>query len=166
MIIINSWVCRKTPSYKKITKAAWQKKLVSDWAQKYFLRIFLCPIRDKHSTEPCNWFIKRSIPGSLSPFLENFCHRFSRPDSPPLGLCGCFHSNSGFRKCMEGDKWILHTIWRTQQTLKVFQISFFFNHTTRIFTWERNLAHNTTNCRISQHTSAPPFTCSHLKKDA
>ena len=45
--------------------------LASEWAQKV---IFLGPIRDKHLIEL---------------FLENFCHRYSGPDRPPLGLHGC-----------------------------------------------------------------------------
>ena len=39
-----------------------------DWTRK----IFLCPIRDKHSNESWNWFVNSSIPGVISPVLENF----------------------------------------------------------------------------------------------
>lgn len=50
---------------------------------RYFLRQTL---QDKHSNEPWNWFVKSSIPGTLLPVFENFHHRFSRPDWPPLSL--------------------------------------------------------------------------------
>ena len=47
--------------------------LVSNWTQK---------IRDRHSNESWNWFVKSSIPGALSPVLENFLRRFSRRTRP------------------------------------------------------------------------------------
>ena len=40
---------------------------------------FLFPVRE-HSNEPWNLFVKRSIPRALSPVLENFRLRFSRPN--------------------------------------------------------------------------------------
>ena len=58
--------------------------LASDWAKKYFL----CPIRGQHSNKSWNWFVKGSIPGSLSSVLENFRRRFSQPNLPPLGFRG------------------------------------------------------------------------------
>ena len=39
---------------------------------------FLSPITDKHWNESWNWFVKSSIPGALSPVLENL--------SPPYFL--------------------------------------------------------------------------------
>ena len=52
----------------------------------------------KRSNEPWNWFVKTSIPGALSPVLENFCRSFSRPNWPPLGLRGWYLS--GFFKAL------------------------------------------------------------------
>ena len=49
----------------------------------YFLRQTL---QDKHSNESWNWFVKSSIPGTLSPVFKNFHRRFSQPDCLPLGL--------------------------------------------------------------------------------
>ena len=38
--------------------------------------MLLCPIADKRSNEPWNWFVGSSIPGAFfSPVLENFRHR-------------------------------------------------------------------------------------------
>ena len=49
----------------------------------------LCwPVRE-HSNESWNLFVKRSIPRALSPVLENFRLRFSRPNWPTLGLGRC-----------------------------------------------------------------------------
>ena len=44
--------------------------------------LLLWPITGKRSNEPWNWFVKTSIPGALSPVLENFCRSFSRPNCP------------------------------------------------------------------------------------
>ena len=51
----------------------------------------LFPITDKHSKESWNWLVKSSIPEALSPVLENFRRRFSRPNwLSVLDLRGCF----------------------------------------------------------------------------
>ena len=62
--------------------------------------LLLWPItgHGKRSNEPWNWFVKTSIPGALSPVLENFCRSFSRPNWPPLGLRGWYLS--GFFKTL------------------------------------------------------------------
>ena len=60
--------------------------------------LLLWPITGKRSNEPWNWFVKTSIPGALSPVLENFCRSFSRPNWPPLGLRGWYLS--GFFKTL------------------------------------------------------------------
>ena len=54
--------------------------------------LLLWPITGKRSNELWNWFVKTSIPGALSPVLENFCRSFSRPNWPPLGLRGWYLS--------------------------------------------------------------------------
>ena len=60
--------------------------------------LLLWPITGKRSNEPWNWFVKTSIPGALSPVLENFSRSFSRPNWPPLGLRGWYLS--GFFKTL------------------------------------------------------------------
>ena len=88
-----------------------------DWTQK----IFLCPIRDKHSNESWNWFVNSSIPGVISPVLENFRRRFSAPGWPPLGLqgwvflsinnlfnCFIFVNFALIRQLTNTNKWIFH----------------------------------------------------------
>ena len=62
----------------------------SDWA--FYAKTFSRAknaIRDKHSNEPWNWFVKSSNAEALSPVLENFRHRFSSKGRGWLPLpCG------------------------------------------------------------------------------
>lgn len=71
----NGRVCHKS---KKIS-ASLNLALTS----RYFLRQTL---QDSHTNESWKWFVKNSIPGTLSHVFENFHRRFSRCDWPPLGL--------------------------------------------------------------------------------
>ena len=98
-----------TTSYNKITKAV-QQMLAPDWAQSQSQRIgptnrtqFLRPIaianrqspianRQSPITRMNSWQIASNIPGALralSPGLEKFGGRFSRPNWLPLGLRRC-----------------------------------------------------------------------------
>ena len=61
----------------RITKS--RKQRYGCWPPIGHKRYFLCPVRDKHSNESWNWFVKSSIPGFLSAVLKTLAAVYPDP---------------------------------------------------------------------------------------